>query len=47
MVTKGKMPRSFVKILILSTHSLRKCIEISLENLCVDIGTLRVKNSKN
>ena len=23
---------------ILSTHSLRKCIEISLENLYVDIG---------
>ena len=35
MITKEKMPLSF----ILSTHSLRKCIEISLENLYVDIGS--------
>ena len=30
---------------ILSTYSLEKCIEISLENLLVDIGALRVKLS--
>ena len=30
------MPWLFYQIL--STHSLRKCIEISLENLYVDIG---------
>ena len=35
MIAKEKMPLSF----ILSTHSLRKCIEISLENLYVDIGS--------
>ena len=28
---------------ILSTNSLRKCVDISLENLYVDIGDLRVK----
>ena len=28
---------------ILSTHSLTKCMETSLENLFVDIGTKRVK----
>ena len=31
---KGKM----IYYQILSTHSLRKCIEISLENLYVDTG---------
>ena len=36
MITKEKIPRSFYQIL--STQYLRKCIEISLENLCVDIG---------
>ena len=41
MITKGKMPWSFIKFL--STSSLRKCMEISLENLYVDISTLRVK----
>ena len=35
------MPWLFYQIL--STHSLRKCIEISLENLYVDIGAWRVK----
>ena len=30
-------------ITILSSHSLRKCIEISLENLYVDIKTERFK----
>ena len=28
---------------ILSTNSLRKCVDISLENLYMDIGDLRVK----
>ena len=28
---------------ILSTSSLRKCVDISLENLYADIGDLRVK----
>ena len=35
MITKEKM----LADQILSTHSLRKCMEISLENLYVDIGT--------
>ena len=28
---------------ILSTNSLRECVDISLENLYIDIGDLRVK----
>ena len=31
---------------ILSTNSLRKCVDISLENLYMDIGDLRVKGKQ-
>ena len=31
---------------ILLTNSLRKCMEIWMENLYVDIGALRVKDNK-
>ena len=37
MITKEKVGALIFRQ-ILSTHSLRKCIEISLENLYVDIG---------
>ena len=36
MITKGK--NALIVYQILFTHSVRKCIEISLENLYVDIG---------
>ena len=36
IITKGKRFDLFYQILF--THSVRKCIEISLENLYVDIG---------
>jgi len=36
MITYEKMLRSFYQIL--STHILKKCMELSLENLYVDIG---------
>ena len=36
MITKEKNALIFSQIL--STYSLKKCIEISLENLLVDIG---------
>ena len=39
MIIIEKMLCSFNQIF--STHSLRKCIEISLENLYVDIGGLK------
>ena len=43
MITKKKMLWSFILIFqILWTHSLRKYIEISWENLFLDIGTWRV-----
>ena len=38
MITQEKMPSSLIYYQILSTHSLRKCIGISLENLYVDTG---------
>ena len=41
MIIKGKM-LYFIFYQILSTNSLRKSIDISLENLYVDIGDLRV-----
>ena len=37
IITEEKKASIFYQIL--STHSLRKCIEISLENLYVDIGS--------
>ena len=37
--------KSLIFYQILSTNSLRKCIETSLENLYVDIGAKRVNNS--
>ena len=40
MITKRKI---LIFYQILSTNSSRKCMEISLENLYVDIGTSRVK----
>ena len=39
MIPKGKR---FDHVLILSTSSLRKCMQISLDNLHADIGDLRV-----
>ena len=42
IITKEKKALIFYQIL--STHSLRKYIEISLENLYVDIGSLRVNS---
>ena len=39
MITKKKCLDRYQ---ILSTHSLRKCMEISLENFCMDIGALRL-----
>ena len=39
MITKGKI----IKYQILPINSLRKCMETSLENLCVDKGAHRVK----
>ena len=36
MITEGENALIFSQIL--STHSLKKCIEISLENLPADIG---------
>ena len=44
MITKRKI---FDLLPILSTDSSRKCMEISLENLYVNIGTLRVKDPQN
>ena len=41
MIIKGKM-LYFIFYQILLTNSLRKSIDISLENLYVDIGDLRV-----
>ena len=38
MITQEKMPSSLIYYQILSTHSLWKCIGISLENLYVDTG---------
>ena len=38
MITQEKMPLPLIYYQILSTHSLRKCIGISLENLYVDTG---------
>ena len=40
MITKEKMLCSAIKI-ILSTNYLRKCMEISMESLYVDIGFLK------
>ena len=40
-IDQGKKPLIFDQIL--STNSLRKCMEISLENLYVDIGAKKVK----
>ena len=36
MITKTEY--SLINYQILSTNSWRKCMEISLENLCVDLG---------
>ena len=41
VITQEKNALIFYQIL--STHSLRKCMEISLENLYVDTGAQRVK----
>ena len=42
IIDQGK--KSLIFYQILSTNSLRKCMEISLENLYVDIGAKKVKN---
>ena len=41
IIDQGK--KSLIFYQILSTNSLRKCMEISLENLYVDIGAKKVK----
>ena len=41
MITKKKCLDHYQ---ILSTHSLTKCMEISLENFYVDIGALKVSD---
>ena len=41
MITKVEIALIFYKIL--STHSLKRCMEVSLENFYVDIGASRVK----
>ena len=43
LIKWSQREKSLIFYQILSTNSLRKCIEISLENLYVDIGAKRVK----
>ena len=44
IINQGKKALIFYQIL--STNSLRKCMEISLENSYVDIGAKKVRNTK-